>query len=216
MQPLFEDNHLLVLNKPAGLLTQPSGTHQDSLETLAKAWLKQKYAKPGNVFLEAVHRLDKPASGVVVFAKTSKALSRLNQSIRDKDAEKTYYALVEGCPKELEGTLEHFLVHDHFQASIVARAHPNAKAARLHYRVVEKRKGETLLSINLETGRYHQIRAQLSAIGCPIVGDRKYGSKRALVEKDVICLHHIRLSIAHPVSKELLTFEAPLPAYFHS
>jgi len=214
MRPLFEDNHLLVLCKTAGLLTQPSGTDQDSLETQAKTWLKAKYAKPGNVFLEAVHRLDKPASGVVVFAKTSKALSRLNQSIRDKNAKKDYYALVEGTPKELEGTLEHYLIHDDFKASVVAKSHPNAKASRLHYRVVEKKKEGTLLAIDLETGRYHQIRAQLSAIGCPIVGDRKYGSEKVLVQKEAIALHHIRLTIAHPVTKEPVTFEAPLPGYF--
>src|SRR5215204_526225 len=125
--PLFEDNHLLVLNKPAGLLTQPSGTEQESLEQQAKAWIKIVYHKPGQVFLEAVHRLDKPVSGIVVFGKTSKALSRLNASIRDKQTKKLYYAWVEKRLSLSEGVLEHYLIHDDFQAQIVSADHPQAK-----------------------------------------------------------------------------------------
>lgn len=203
---LYEDNHLLVLNKPAGILTQPSGTAQDSLETQAKAWLKETYHKPGNVFLEAVHRLDKPVSGVVVFCKTSKALSRLNESIRDKRTQKIYYALVEGAPSEDEGVLEHRIVHDDFHA----RIDPAGKVARLSYSIVSRFERRALLSIELETGRYHQIRLQLAESGCPIVGDHKYGSK-VYFEEGCIALHHFRLRIPHPVTKEMMTFEAPLP-----
>ncbi|WP_068471163.1 RluA family pseudouridine synthase [Candidatus Protochlamydia phocaeensis] len=210
---IFEDNHLLVVNKPAGLLTQPSGTEQESVEQQAKAWLKVVRNKPGQVFLEAVHRLDKPVSGVVVFGKTSKALSRLNASIRAKQTKKLYYALVEGGPSASEGKLEHHLLHDDFFAQIVPAAHPQAKRASLFYRVIEQRGGLTLLEIELETGRYHQIRAQLAAIGCPIVGDDRYGS-RLPFEKNGIALHHGCLQIPHPITQALCTFEAPLPASF--
>lgn len=209
---LFEDNHLFILNKPAGLLTQPSGTDQVSLEALAKAWIKEKNQKPGNVFLEAIHRLDKPVSGIVVFAKTSKALSRLNAFMREKSTQKCYYALLEGCPKNLEGTLEHYLVHDDFEARVSTQSNPNAKIARLSYRVLEKRQGKALVEIYLETGRYHQIRAQFSTIGCPIVGDQRYGSKTTLAE-GVIALHHHHLQIPHPITKEILQIKAPLPPY---
>lgn len=211
MVPLYEDNHLLVLNKPAGLLTQPSGTDQNSLEQEAKNWLKIKYSKPGNVFLEAVHRLDKPVSGVVVFGKTSKAVSRLNASIRSKQTCKIYYALVEGTMPASEGVLEHDLIHDDFHAQVVPAG--QGKLARLFYRVLEKRGQGTLLEIVLETGRYHQIRVQLSAVGCPIMGDSKYGSKRSFGGEG-IALHHGRLEIAHPVTAEKMVFEAPLPAMF--
>lgn len=210
---LYEDNHLLVVNKPAGLLTQPSGTEQDSLERRAKLWIKEKYQKPGNVFLEAVHRLDKPASGIVVFGRTSKALTRLNAAIRDKRTQKIYYALVEGHPPAQEGILEDYIVHDEFHAQVVAKGSPEAKIARLSYKVIKQNKTTTLLEIELETGRYHQIRLQLSAIGCPIVGDLKYGSKRKL-GFDAIALHHTRLQIPHPTQNNIMIFEAPLPTNF--
>lgn len=200
---IFEDNHLLVVNKPAGLLTQPSGTEQDSLEAQAKAYIKEKYQKPGNVFLEAVHRLDKPVSGIVVFAKTSKALSRLNESLRSKQAKKIYHAWVEGIPKQKEATLEHYLVHDDFIATIVSKEHPEAKLARLSYKLLESKENSSLLEITLETGRYHQIRAQLAAIGHPIVGDAKYGSK---TNRPEIALTHVQLEIVHPVTGQLLIF----------
>lgn len=211
--PLFEDNHLLVLNKPAGVLTQPSGTEQDSLEQQAKAWIKQVHHKPGNVFLEAVHRLDKPVSGVVVFGKTSKALSRLNTSIRTKQMRKIYWAWVEGVISSDEGSLEHFLLHDDFHAKVVPSHHPEGKVARLNYRVLQRAKERTLLEIELITGRYHQIRLQLSAINHPIWGDRKYGGKQPYVP-DAIALHHRCLELTHPISQAWLTFEAPPPAAF--
>lgn len=200
---LFEDNHLLVLNKPAGLLTQPSGTDQDSLEAYAKAYLKEKYQKPGNVFLEAVHRLDKPVGGIVVFAKTSKALSRLNATLRSKQVKKIYHASVEGVPKRQEAVLEHYLVHDDFIATVVSKDHRDAKLARLSYKILETKGNESRLEIHLETGRYHQIRAQLSAIGHPIVGDAKYGSK---INRPEIALKHVRLEIEHPVTHEQVVF----------
>lgn len=210
LEVLYEDNHLLVVNKPAGMLTQPTHLEQYSLEFVCKEWIKAKYNKPGKVFLHAIHRLDKPVSGIVVFARTSKALSRLQASMREKEAKKTYFALVEKTPHPSEGTLEHYLIHDDYIATISSKGHPNAKQARLHYRVKEKRGPYILLEIELETGRYHQIRAQLAAIGCPIVGDVKYGSKKALPFKS-IRLHHALMQIPHPITGELLTFKADMP-----
>ncbi len=206
--PLYEDNHLLVLNKPSGLLTQPSGTEQDSLEQQAKQWLKEVYHKPGQVFLEAVHRLDKPVSGIVLFSKTSKALARLNAAIRHKQTRKIYWAWVEQAPPDDQGVLEHVLVHDDFHARIVPAGYPEGKLARLTYRVLQRQEKRTLLEIELETGRYHQIRLQLSAIGCPVCGDRKYGSQQAYAPH-AIALHHRRLQFPHPISQEQLIIEAP-------
>lgn len=213
IEPLFEDNHLLILNKPAGLLTQPSGTDQDSLEQQAKAWIKATYHKQGNVFLEAVHRLDKPVSGIVVFCKTSKALSRLNAAMRSKQTHKIYWALVEGAPPAEEGELEHCILHDDFHARIVPRDNPEGKMARLRYRVLERSKQRTLVEIELETGRYHQIRLQMSAIGCPIWGDRKYGSQSEYASGS-IALHHRCLTLPHPVTHACLVIEAPPPDAF--
>lgn len=211
---IFEDNHQLVLNKPAGLLTQPSGTDQESLEALAKDWLKRKYSKPGNVFLEAVHRIDRPVSGIVLFAKTSKGLSRLQAVLRDKKTEKTYLAIVEGTLTNKHAVLEHFIVHDDFHASISDQNNPAAKKAILEYKVLKEIAGGTLLEIKLHTGRYHQIRVQLSAIGHPIWGDEKYGSHHTLNLPGVIALHHVTFSLPHPITDLPQTFQAPLPNYF--
>lgn len=205
---IYEDNHLLVVNKPAGILTQPSGTDQPSLEGQAKAWLKEKYQKQGNVFLEAVHRIDKPVSGIVLFAKTSKALSRLNVVIREKRTSKYYTALVEGIVTEEFAALEHYLVHDDHKAYVTTPKDPQGKMARLHYKVLKRHATTTLLEIKLETGRYHQIRAQLAAIGHPIVGDAKYGSTTKQPSGN-IALHHTRLEIPHPITGNIHTFEAP-------
>lgn len=210
---LYEDNHLLVVVKPAGLLTQPTEHETYSLENLAKAWLKEKYQKPFNVFLGVVHRLDKPASGIVLLAKTSKALSRLNEMIRAKGALKIYYALVEGKPPQESGTLEHYMKHGDHRSFVCHRNDPEAKLARLHYDDVRSNDQTTLLQIILETGRYHQIRTQCAAIGCPIVGDVKYGSRTNLPQ-GIIALHHHRLEFVHPVTKAHLSFEAPLPPLF--
>lgn len=202
---IYEDNHLLVLNKPSGLLTQPTKLNSDSLETRAKKWLKKKYRKKGNVFLEAIHRIDRPTSGIVVFAKTSKALSRLMAAIRAKKTQKRYQAWVEGVPHPSKATLEHYLVHDDYRATVVSKNTRGSKLARLHYRVIRKEKNKALLEIDLETGRYHQIRAQLSQIGYPIIGDTKYGSKTKRKDKS-IALNHSSMSIPHPTQGTIMTF----------
>jgi len=203
---VFEDNHLLVLNKPPGLLTQPSGTSRESLEEKAKNWLKDKYNKPGNVFLEAIHRLDKAASGIVVFAKTSKALSRLTAEVRNRNVKKIYHVLVGKHPPKNFGVLEHYLVHDNFRATVVDKEVSGAKPAKLHYKVIIERPEQILLEVELITGRYHQIRAQLASVGSPILGDTKYGSKDAW-NFPGIALHHFHFEIPHPVTKEMLSFE---------
>lgn len=211
---LYEDNHLLVVNKPAGLLTQPSGTAQNNLEEICKCWIKEKYNKKGNVFLEAVHRLDKPVSGIVVFARTSKALSRLNASLRQHEFHKTYLAIVEGLPQPKEGVLEHYLLHDDYQSIVAAAKTPNAKLCRLHYQTVKHRENRSLLEILLETGRYHQIRAQLSFSGYPVVGDSKYKSRETYLPNS-IALHHSKLRFPHPIHEKLVEVEAPLPESMH-
>jgi 23S rRNA pseudouridine1911/1915/1917 synthase len=210
---IYEDNHILVVSKPAGLLTQPTDLNGESLETAVKAWLKEKYNKPGNVFLGVIHRIDKPVSGIVILAKTSKALSRLNEAMRAKESQKIYRALVEQRPPNDEDTLEHYLRHDNYRASVSNAQDKQAKKARLHYRVIERFPSACLVEINLETGRYHQIRAQFAAIGCPVIGDNKYGSCYPMQE-GIIALHHLRLQITHPVTRELMSFESPLPEYF--
>lgn len=208
MKVLYEDNHLLVVEKPAGLLTQPSGTDQPSLEVISKTYIKEKYNKSGNVFLEAVHRLDKPVGGIVLFARTSKALSRLQASMRAKQCSKTYWAMVEGVVPSSEGVLEHYLLHDDHQSLIVAKSNPNGKLAKLKYRFLGYLRENNWLEIDLDTGRYHQIRAQLAEIGCPIVGDHKYGSRIAFMP-NCIALHHVQMTVRHPVSDALLSFKSP-------
>ncbi len=209
MEILYQDNHLFVVNKPAGILTQPTKQEPDSLETRAKQWIKEAANKPGNVFLHAIHRLDRPVSGIVVFAKSQKALERLNDAVREKQTVKHYLALIEGAPKSNVGALEHKLLHDNYRATV----HPLGKPARLSYRILEKMPGKSLVEITLETGRYHQIRAQFSAIGCPIIGDAKYGS-RAPFHENAIALHHDQLSFFHPTTGALMQIKAPLPAYW--
>ncbi|MGM0440158.1 MAG: RluA family pseudouridine synthase [Chlamydiota bacterium] len=201
---LYLDNHLLVIEKPGGLMTQPSGTNKPNLEDKAKEWLKHKYHKPGKVFLHAVHRLDTPVRGIVVFARTSKALTRLNEAVRNKAFGKIYRALVEGYPPQEEETVENYLLHADRRALVVEKS-PKAKLARLHYRVIEQRRSTTLLEVQLLTGRYHQIRAQLSHRGIPIVGDSKYGSTLG-AGKSGIALQHYRLELEHPVSGKKLIF----------
>lgn len=205
---LHHDNHQLVVNKPKGILTQPSGTDQINLEDLAKNWIKEHYNKPGNVFLHAVHRIDKPVSGVVLFARTSKALSRLQEAMRDKRCRKTYHAYVEGVLREKEGVLEHYLLHGDHQTEVVGPEVKDAKRAILKFQMKEQFKDYAWVEIELETGRYHQIRAQFAAIGHPILGDLKYGSKRGFAP-DGIALHHYQLQVFHPVTGELQTFTAP-------
>lgn len=193
---IYSDNHLLVVEKPAEMATQPD------LTELAKAWVKKKYNKPGNVYLHPVHRLDKAVSGLVLFARTSKALSRLQEMMRERKIKKTYHALVEGKLPEEEGRLVHHLIHGSFRAEVSK----DGKESILEYHVLKHEKGVSLLEINLITGRYHQIRAQLSAIGCPVLGDEKYGSKRSWPKG--IALHHSELEFEHPVTKEPLVLKS--------
>lgn len=195
LKEIYCDNHILVLEKPAGIPTQPD------FHEAAKLWVKQAFNKPGNVFLEPIHRLDKPASGLVLFARTSKALSRLNEAMREKKMKKFYIAKVEGEVNQ-EGTLEHLLIHGDFRALV----DPQGKKAILRYKRLEIAKGHSLIEVELETGRYHQIRAQFSAIGHPVIGDAKYGSN--VYKENRIALHHYKLMIEHPVTKEALQFES--------
>ncbi|NLX24461.1 MAG: RluA family pseudouridine synthase [Lentisphaerae bacterium] len=206
---LFADNHLLAVNKPAGMLCQDSGTGKRNLEDWAREWVRVDKGKPGSVFLNAVHRIDRSVSGVVLFARTSKALARLNEDIRKRACRKIYYALVEGTPPKPSDQLNHWLTHEHHRAEISREGAVGAQRAVLSYKLLKKTDRFSLLEVDLETGRYHQIRAQLSAIGCPIAGDEKYG---ASVANQEIALHHRRLELQHPTRKELLQIEAPYPA----
>lgn len=209
-QILFSDNHLLAINKPAGLLTQDSGTGLRNLEDWAREWVRVDKNKTGNVFLNAVHRIDKVVSGVVLFARTGKALSRLNEDIRKRNCKKIYHALVEGAPKEPAAELIHWLSHEHHRAEICREGAAGAQCAILRYRTLKQLGQNTLLEIDLETGRYHQIRAQLATIGCPIAGDEKYGAETASKEKD-IALHHFRLEVTHPITRTALILHASYP-----
>ncbi len=206
---LYQDNHLLALEKPGGLLTQPSGTDLDSLEACGKAWIKEEFHKPGAVFLEAVHRIDRVACGVVLFARTSKALSRLNASLRAGECRKTYHALVEHHPQANAGNLRNWLVHDDHCARICKDQEPEAKLAELSYRLLpgKREDGLFLLEIELHTGRYHQIRAQLGAAGMPIAGDGLYGARKSY-RPGAIALQHYCLEIVHPVTHEALRIVA--------
>jgi 23S rRNA pseudouridine1911/1915/1917 synthase len=204
---LFVDNHLLLVHKPAGLATQPTPTALESLEGHCKSWIKQHYHKPGNVFLHAIHRLDKPVAGIVLFARSSKALSRLNAAMRAKKMQKRYLAEVEGRLQPAEGHLEHYLLHGDHYAHLVAAHTVGAKQALLSYSVREHRSTTSLVEISLETGRYHQIRAQMAAIGHPIVGDHKYGSQMAPAgAAGTIGLRHVSFAFPHPISGEQLSF----------
>ncbi|MFS4447181.1 RluA family pseudouridine synthase [Maribacter sp. 2307UL18-2] len=212
LQVLYEDNHLIAINKRPGDIVQGDKTGDVPLSEWVKRYLKKKYNKPGNVFLGVTHRLDRPTSGIVVFAKTSKALPRLNKLFAEKQARKTYWALVKNAPPQKEDTLTHWMKRNTKQNK--SYAHPkeviDSKKAILDYRLIQKLDTFYLLEINLKTGRHHQIRAQLSAIGCPIKGDLKYGFDRSN-KNGSIHLHARRLSFIHPVKKETLTLTAPLP-----
>lgn len=204
---IFCDNHLLVANKPAGLLTQPDGTSTLDFETEMKEWVKEQYHKPGAVFLHAIHRVDRPVSGLVLFARTSKALSRLNDQIREGAIRRIYIADVIGILPQNEGTLEHYLLHGDHRAIVTNEK--EGKIAQLSYRVIKIENHQTRVSIELKTGRYHQIRAQMAAIHHPIVGDLRYGAKEG--DGVMIHLHSATLIFAHPVTKEELQFDCPSP-----
>lgn len=209
---LFEDNHLLVVNKAAGLLVQGDRTGDIPLVDLAKAYIKKKYNKPGEVFLGMVHRLDRPTSGVLVFARTSKALGRLNAQFQERTTKKIYWAVTEGANAPEEAKLEHWLLRKPKINKSFAHKNevPNSKFARLRFRRIKTLERYSLLEIDLQTGRHHQIRAQLNAINLHIKGDLKYGAARSNPDGS-IHLHARSLSFEHPVKKELMTVVAPLP-----
>lgn len=212
MTVLYEDNHIIVVNKNSGEIVQGDKTGDVPLSDIVKNWIKDKYNKPGNVFLGVVHRLDRPVQGVVVFAKTSKALSRLNDMFRTADVHKTYWAITKNRPEELEGTLTHWLVRNEKQNKSYAydTEKPNAKKAVLHYKLLAESDNYNLMEINLMTGRHHQIRCQMAHIGCPIKGDLKYGAKRSNIDGSISLLAR-KIEFVHPVSKEQITVVAPLP-----
>lgn len=212
LQILHEDNHIIIVNKRAGDIVQGDKTGDTPLSNVVKAYLKEKYSKPGNVYLGTVHRLDRPTSGIVIFAKTSKVLPRLNKLFLSKDIKKTYWAVVKQQPSAPEGTLKHWLKKN--PKNNKSYAHPkeikDSKKAILHYKTIKKLDNYTLLEINLETGRHHQIRTQLASIGSPIKGDLKYGFDRS--NKDAsIHLHARHIEFIHPVKKEPISVTAPPP-----
>lgn len=212
LQVLYEDNHLLAVSKPAGLATMGAPAGKPSLLELARQYVKERYRKPGNVYLGVVSRLDAPVTGVVLLARTSKAAARLTEQFRTNAVEKTYWAAVEGVVRQEQGTCVNHLVHDdrHRRVHVAAPGAPGAREARLTYRRLKALGGVTLLEVVLETGRKHQIRVQLARIGHPVVGDLKYGSRRKFPAG--IALHSRRLVVAHPVKGCPVEFMAPLPA----
>lgn len=212
MEVVYEDNHIIVVNKTASEIVQGDKTGDEPLAETVKQYLKDKYAKPGNVFLGVVHRLDRPVSGLVIFAKTSKALARLNEMFRNGEVKKTYWAIVKQRPEMEEGELVHYLVRNEKQNKSYAytREVKNSKKAVLHYRLIGCSQNYSLLEIELLTGRHHQIRCQLAKIGSPIKGDLKYGFPRSNPDGG-ICLHARSVEFVHPVSKQLVHIEAEPP-----
>lgn len=212
MNVLYEDNHIIIVNKASGEIVQGDKTGDTPLVETVRAYIKEKYNKPGNVFCGLTHRLDRPVSGVVIFAKTSKALERINNMLQKHEIKKTYWAIVKNTPKQAEGTLVNYLVRNEKQNKSYAynTEKPNSKRAELNYKVIGKSDNYTLLEVNLITGRHHQIRCQLAAMGCPIKGDLKYGFARSNPDGS-ISLHARSVEFTHPVSKELIHVEAPTP-----
>jgi len=213
MTVVYEDNHIIIVNKVASEIVQGDKTGDTPLSETIKQYLKEKYQKPGNVFIGVTHRLDRPVSGLVVFAKTGKALSRLNEMFKNSEVKKTYWAIVKNAPKEVEGELVNYLVRNEKQNKSYAydREVPNSKKAVLHYHLIGKSQNYFLLEIELKTGRHHQIRCQLAKMGCPIRGDLKYGFPRSNPDGS-ICLHARYIRFLHPVSKELIDVAASPPA----
>lgn len=212
MQVIYEDNHIIVVNKEPGEIVQGDKTGDTPLSETVKQWIKETHAKPGNVFLGVVHRLDRPVGGLVVFAKTSKALTRLNEMFRNGDVHKTYWALSRNLPPQESDTLTHYIttVERNNRSYASDKPKPGAKEARLSYRLLARGERFNLLEINLMTGRKHQIRVQMSAIGCPIRGDLKYGDKRSNPDGSIsLIARHI--SFIHPVSGKEIDLTAPVP-----
>ena len=209
---LYEDNHIIAINKRCSDIVQGDKTGDEPLPEIIKRYLKERDNKPGNVFLGVTHRLDRPTSGVVLFAKTSKALARLNAMFQTHEIKKSYWAIVKQAPKQPEARLEHHLVRVEKQNKSYAypQAKPNSKLAKLSYQTIARSDNYTLLEIALETGRHHQIRCQLAAIGSPIKGDLKYGFARSNPDGG-ISLHARRIEFVHPVSKEQVIITAPVP-----
>ena len=212
LEVLYEDNHIIAINKPAGILSDSDRTGDETMADQVKAYIKDRYNKPGDVFLGIPHRLDRPTSGVIIYARTSKALERINEMLKERKLKKTYWAITIKRPPEEEGTLRNFLLRQLTDntSKVVKNLHGEAKEAILHYKLELSRGKYHLLEINLETGRHHQIRAQLSNLGCPIVGDRKYGYPEAN-EDGSICLHARQVEFIHPVKKEPMVIVAPTP-----
>ena len=208
MEVVYEDNHIIIVNKQSGEIVQGDKTGDRPLSD----YIKEKYAKPGAVFLGVVHRLDRPVSGLVVFARTSKALTRLNKMFAEGEVHKTYWAIVKNTPREPEGTLENWLVRNEKQNKSYAydQEKPNAKKAILKYRTLSHSDNYTLLEVQLMTGRHHQIRCQLAAMGCPIKGDLKYGAPRSNPDGSISLMSR-KVEFVHPVSKETIIVEAPVP-----
>jgi 23S rRNA pseudouridine1911/1915/1917 synthase len=210
--PLHEDNHILIVNKPSGALAQGDKTGDVPLVEYAKAYLKEKYDKPGEVYLGIPHRIDRPTSGILMFAKTSKALARLNAMFANKEIDKTYWAVVKNCPAKEQDILVHYMLKNQEKNKSVARLKPFAHAleCELSYNLIAASKTYFLLEVKPKTGRHHQIRAQLSAIGSPIKGDVKYGFDRPNKDRS-IHLHARKIEFEHPVSKKIIIVEAPVP-----
>ena len=212
LEVLYEDNHIIAINKPNNMLVQPDTTGDASLEELVKQYIKEKYNKPGDVFLGVPHRLDRPVSGVILFARTSKALTRLNEMFKTKQMQKIYWAIVKNQPQLETALLRHFIVRNTKtnKSSAHAKEVPNSKEAQLSYRSIARSNNYSLLEVQLHTGRHHQIRCQLAAIGSPIKGDLKYGFARSN-EGGGISLHARSVEFMHPVTKEPVRIEAPVP-----
>lgn len=209
---LYEDNHIIIVNKRSSDLVQGDVTGDEPLDDKVRSYIKEKYNKPGDVFLGVVHRLDRPVSGCVVYARTSKALSRLSELFRTREVKKTYWAIVSERPPAEEGTLSNYLKKNEQQnkSYVYATEVKGSKLAELSYRVLARSEKYYLIEVDLQTGRHHQIRAQLAAAGCPVRGDLKYGSKRSN-EGGGISLHSRRVSFVHPVKNEEISVVAPLP-----
>ncbi|MNJ94955.1 Ribosomal large subunit pseudouridine synthase D [compost metagenome] len=212
LQVLYEDNHIIAVNKRVGDIVQGDKTGDKPLSDVVKEYIKDKYNKPGDVFLGVVHRLDRPTTGIVIFARTSKALTRLNELFKNRETQKTYWAIVKKKPENNSGTLEHYLKRN--EKTNTSKAHtkevPESKKASLDYTIIKELNNYFALEINLHTGRHHQIRAQLSAIDSPIKGDLKYGFDRSNPDGG-IHLHARKLVFTHPVTKENIQITAPVP-----
>ncbi len=212
MKVVYEDNHVIIVSKRSGEIVQGDKTGDKPLSEIVKDYIKEKYQKPGNVFLGVVHRLDRPVSGLVVFAKTSKALTRLCNMFRDGEVHKTYWALTKNPPRQTEGTIKSWLVRNEKQNKSYSYDHevPNSKLAILEYKLIGRTDNYSLLEVNLLTGRHHQIRCQLASIGCSIKGDLKYGAQRSNPDGSISLMAR-RIQFVHPVSGNPIDIVAPLP-----